>query len=526
MDLIRCVQHGGIDLDGDTGHTGSRLDLRAVGVPVQVLRAGVLAVQACLKGIGAAQRGVSLAGDADRRRAKDGSDIQVLLEVGIRAGLAGDTIAPLDKDMALSRDSRHGNGLARVIHLIAHRVVAGAVPGGQGAAAALFHLVAGFKLRLGGSALAAGGACGLTGGFTDGLALADCLRAGSRHRGAGIGDILQRAGGDVIGIRTAVLGLISMGAQVSQRRFQACTLEVDVTVGVVIRVPIAVLALECLSRVEELEAQLLAHVQQCHVEVVDLGLIHVGVGRMILRDGRHGVDNDVRIRISRLNGLHQRGVVADEILHLHAGIVGAKGHHHAAGLHLSHGLCNGIVVVIALKGHDALVQGHLRADALPGAELLQGDEAVVVEADRIGIAQEEGAVLILAACISRFGQQGAGRVVDLIMACQIPVRLGRVYRLRLRGRRLIGRGRFSPLEERRGNSCCQQGRQHTDHADQNRLLLHRGHRAFFRLCISTHVLSPFRFQTYSAMCRIWSARFAQSLARMTGWNGSSSSRLP
>ncbi len=45
---------------------------------------------------------------------------------------------------------------------------------------------------------------------------------------------------------------------------------------------------------------------------------------MILRDGRHGVDNDIRIRISRLNGLHQRGVVADEILHLHAGIVGAK----------------------------------------------------------------------------------------------------------------------------------------------------------------------------------------------------------
>ena len=52
VDLIRCVQHGGIDLDGDTGHTGSRLDLRAVGVPMQVLRAGVLAVQACFKGIG------------------------------------------------------------------------------------------------------------------------------------------------------------------------------------------------------------------------------------------------------------------------------------------------------------------------------------------------------------------------------------------------------------------------------------------------------------------------------------------
>ena len=45
---------------------------------------------------------------------------------------------------------------------------------------------------------------------------------------------------------------------------------------------------------------------------------------MILRDGRHGVDNDVRIRISRLNGLHQRGVVADEILGIHAVIVGAQ----------------------------------------------------------------------------------------------------------------------------------------------------------------------------------------------------------
>ena len=46
------------------------------------------------------------------------------------------------------------------------------------------------------------------------------------------------------------------------------------------------------------------------------------------------------------------------------------------------------MVGILLKGNDALVERYLGADALFGAELLQGDEAVVIEADGVGIAQK------------------------------------------------------------------------------------------------------------------------------------------
>ena len=81
-----------------------------------------------------------------------------------------------------------------------HRAVAGVIADAQSAAAVLVHTVAGLELfvlagALAGRALRAAGALGLT------LAGADSLRAGSGHGGAGVGDILHGAGGDVVGTK-------------------------------------------------------------------------------------------------------------------------------------------------------------------------------------------------------------------------------------------------------------------------------------------------------------------------------------
>ena len=72
--------------------------------------------------------------------------------------------------------------------------------------------------------------------------------------------------------------------------------------------------------------------------------------------------------------VHQRGVVLDELVHAHAGIVGAQHDDHAAGLHFGHGLRDGVGVAVLFKGNDALVQGGMGANALLGAELLQADQ--------------------------------------------------------------------------------------------------------------------------------------------------------
>ncbi len=88
----------------------------------------------------------------------------------------------------------------------------------------------------------------------------------------------------------------------------------DVAALVVIVVAVAVGVLQRFGRVEELDAQLLAHGQQRHIEVVDPGLVHVGVVGVVGRDRRHRVDDDIGIGIAGLNGLYQRGVVADKVL--------------------------------------------------------------------------------------------------------------------------------------------------------------------------------------------------------------------
>ena len=196
-----------------------------------------------------------------------------------------------------------------------------------------------------------------------------------------------------------------MGAQIAQCCLEARTLQVDVAVCVVVRLAVAILPLEDLGGVQKLEAQLLAQIEQCHVHIVDLGLIHVRVGRVIRRDGRDGVDDDIGIGIAGLDGLDQSGIIRDKVGHFHAVVVGAEGDDHAAGLHHGDGLGNGIGIAVLLKGDDALIQGYLRADALLGAELLQGDQAVVVQAHRVGVADEEGLVLVGLPRIGRFCQQ-------------------------------------------------------------------------------------------------------------------------
>ena len=179
----------------------------------------------------------------------------------------------------------------------------------------------------------------------------------------------------------------------------------DVAVCVVVRLAVAILPLEDFGGVQKLEAQLLAQVEQCHVHIVDPGLIHVRVGRVIRRDGRDGVDDNIGIGIAGLDGLDQSGIIRDKVGHFHAVVVGAEGDDHAAGLHHSDGLGNGIGIAVLLKGDDALIQGYLCADALLGAELLQGDQAVVVQAHRVGVADEEGLVLVGLPRIDRFCQQ-------------------------------------------------------------------------------------------------------------------------
>ena len=103
------------------------------------------------------------------------------------------------------------------------------------------------------------------------------------------------------------------------------------------------------------------------------------------------------------------------------------------------------MVGIPFEGDDAFIQGRLGPDALFGAELLQGDQAVVVQADRVGIAQKKCAVQILGPGVGRLGQQGAGSVIDLIVICKISVCPGLCRRGRVR--RDIGGPRLPSAEK-------------------------------------------------------------------------------
>ena len=369
----------------------SGLDFFPVGVPAEIVAVGILAAELCLEDIGAAEQALALVGDLDGHCGKHGRDVNVLLELVVGAGAGGDTVAPLDENIALGGNCRHADGLGRIGHGVAQGGLVGLTAGGQRTAALLFDPIVCFIVNR------------LSGGTAG--ALAGRLRAGSLDRRTGVGNILQCAGRDVGGIRAAVIGGVGVGAQIAQRCLEARTLQVDVAVCVVVRLAVAILPLEDLGGVQKLEAQLLAQIEQCHVHIVDLGLIHVRVGRVIRRDGRDGVDDDIGIGIAGLDGLDQSGIIRDKVGHFHAVVVGAEGDDHAAGLHHGDGLGNGIGIAVLLKGDDALIQGHLCADALLGAELLQGDQTVVVQAHRVGVADEEGLVLVGLPRIGRFRQQ-------------------------------------------------------------------------------------------------------------------------
>ena len=492
VDLITAVGNRGCR-DGDGRLAGSGLNFLAVGVPADRIAAGVLAADFCVEDIGAAEQALALVADLHRHGGEDGGHIEVLLELRVRAGLAGHAVAPLDEDMPFGGHSRHTDGLACIGDAIAQRSLAGFVPGSQRAAAVLIDLIAGFIVdRLDRAAGA------LAGGF----------RAGGLNRRAGVRDIFQRADRNVVGIRAVVGGLAGVGAQIVQRSLEPGALQMDVTTGVIICFAIAVVPLEGLGGVQELEAQLLTHAEQSHVHIVDLGLIHVGIGRVIRRDGRDGVDDDVGVRVAFPDSLYQRGVVADEVSHFHAGIVGAEGDDHAAGLHHGDSLCDGVGIAVLLKGDDPFVQRHLRADSLLGAKLLQGDQAVVVEADGVGIAEKKSFVLIGLARVGRLGQQGGGGVVDLVMVGQIIAPRRSVCRHGVR----IGDSwglPFAPLEQGQGDADSQQSRQRAYDADQNRLPLQRSHGLLVRLCPRIHIIHLIVDSLSGQTFRSASARAAQ-----------------
>lgn len=152
------------------------------------------------------------------------------------------------------------------------------------------------------------------------------------------------------------------------------------------------------------------------------------------------------------------------------------------------------MVGILLKGNDALVERDLGADALFGAELLQRDEAVVVEADGVGIAQKKGVVQIVRAGVGGLRQQSGGGVVDLVVARQVFAGGGVCHRLRDGGGRLP----TALFEEDGGDAEGQQHRQHAEDADQNGPMLHGSHGFVLLLFFSTHRFSPSRFRNGKA----------------------------
>ena len=470
------IEHGGVDLHLDGGLARRLRHFHTVGVPADAVGSEVLAAQLCGKGVGIAQHGLAGAADMHGSRCKHGGHVHVLLEVRIGAGLLGHAVAPLDEHIAVLRHSRHADGLGGAGHFIGEGCLAAVAAAGKGAAG-LVHPVAGLIQHT----LLFGRACSLR-------------AAGCCHRRAGVRGILG-AGGDVGGVGPTVVGLVSVGAQIAQHGLQAHGLQVDIAGLVVILAAIAVGILQRFGAVEELQAHLLTHGQQGHVEVVDLGLVHVGVVCVVCRHRRHRVHDDVGVGVAFLNGLHQRGVVLDELVHAHAGIVGAQHDDHAAGLHFGHGLRDGVGAAVLFKGNDALVQGGMGANALLGAELLQADQAVGVQAHRVGIAEEQRFLLVALARVGSLRQQGGRGLADLVVIRDI---------LFARHQHLAGglfprgcRG-LAALEQRHGNGNGQNGCQRAHTAHQHSLLLHRSKRLLFRSCIShiSHHSLSFRYRAF------------------------------
>ena len=128
----------------------------------------------------------------------------------------------------------------------------------------------------------------------------------------------------------------------------------------------------------------------------------------------------ISVGIAGLNGLHQRCIVADEVRHFHAGIVGTEGQDHTAGLHLGHGLCDGIMVGIPLK----VTMPSFRAAWVPmplWRRTAGGRSGRCCTGGPCWNRPKKCAVQILGPGVGRLGQQGAGSIIDLIMICKISV---------------------------------------------------------------------------------------------------------
>ena len=414
---------------------------------MQVFRLGVLAAEPRGEGIVHTQEAGALPCDLHRGAGEHCRHIQVLLEVAVGAGAAGDAVAPVDEEVAVVRHGGHGDRLLAG-DVKAERSFPGGIAAGQGAAG-LVDAVAGFK--------------SLAGRLRRG-------RAGGCHRIAGVAGVFQGAGGNVGSIGAAVLRLIGVGGQVVQHRLEAAALEVDVPADIVVILAKAGgRVFQNLGAVEEFHSQILAHGQQGHVEVVDLLLRGGGIVGVVLRHRRNRVDDDIRIGIAGLDLLDQLGVIADKGLHFHPVVVGAQGDDHPAGLHHGHSLGHGVALVGAAEGDQRFGQRGLDADALFGAELLQGDQAVVVQTDGVGIPQEQGVVQVGFAGVGRLGQEGGGLGVHLVVGGQV-VRLLHLGDAAGRGRPALGG------QQHIGDAGCDQDSQCADGADEQRLLLDRRHR--------------------------------------------------
>ena len=168
MDFIGRVAGVG-DLHRHGGMARRLFHLDAVGIPADGRGAAVLSAQVGAEGDGISGQAL-LAGDLDRQAGKDRCDIQILLEVCIRAGLAGLAVAPFDEHMIFCRNCGNGQRLGRICHGVVERF-AGIAAAAQRTAAALLDLIAHLVMHR--RLLAFAGACAGAGALARAFTFAD-----------------------------------------------------------------------------------------------------------------------------------------------------------------------------------------------------------------------------------------------------------------------------------------------------------------------------------------------------------------
>ena len=373
-----------------------------------------------------------------------GTNRQVFGEIGVRTGGCGHAIAPLHKFIAGSRHRRNGITGIGVRHLERKLCLAGAVAIAQGAAAAGFHIIAD-RERL----------------------LRSAGRGSVRRRRTRCIGALGDVGGILIRRRALVLRLVGVLAGIGENGLQRVRPHMDVAVLEIAALAVAVAALQHLAAVQELVALALAHLHQRLVELVNGGHAHIGVAAVVLRNRRNGIHNDVTILICLMNRREQILVLLDEVVLTHAavGVVGAERHDHPPGLHLGDGIRNGVLGAVVLEGHALGADGGLYAHALLTHKLVQGDQAIVVHAHRVGVAHKHRGFHIFLARILGFCQNGAGVFINLVLAAVVALR----RRIRIRAGLCIALPGFA--DHHRRNRQGHDDRQRADSQHNAGLLL-------------------------------------------------------